>query len=205
LIEESTLNESETQMINKFTEFLKTNSNLMLTQFESPYKRQNFYEKELGFIKPEEVLLKTTVTIDDNDELIEKSSFGYYIPFEKTLTKLLHNLPQNIDLQNFNVNSKTNSSLNSDIFDGKYVKNILNATNLNSNYLSFIIYCDEMEVTNAIGSSRTKHKLSIILIRLYKNLSRNYIKISYVLLVSVKFTCERSFNLCNIKLLAVAK
>ena len=83
----------------------------MLTQFEYPYKRQNFYEIEFGFFKPEEVRLKTTVTIDDNYELIEKSSFGYYKPFEKTLTKLLHDLPQNIDLQKFNVNSKTNSSL----------------------------------------------------------------------------------------------
>ena len=161
---ESALDDSETQTtsVNKFTEFLKTNSNLMFKQFESSYKRQKFYEKELGFIKPEEVLLKTTSTIDNNDELIEKSSFGYYIPFEKTLTKLLDNLPQNIDLQKFNIDSKTNSSLNSDIFDGKYVKKILKATNLNSNYLSFLIYCDEMELTNAIGSSRTKHKLSII-------------------------------------------
>ena len=160
---ESALDDSETQTtsVNKFTEFLKTNSNLMFKQFESSYKRQKFYEKELGFIKPEEVLLKTTSTIDNNDELIEKSSFGYYIPFEKTLTKLLDNLPQNIDLQKFNIDSKTNSSLNSDIFDGKYVKKILKATNLNSNYLSFLIYCDEMELTNAIGSSRTKHKLSI--------------------------------------------
>ena len=103
---------------------------------------------------------------DSNDELLEKSSFGYYIPFERTLTKLLDNLLQNIDLQKFNVDSETNSSLKSDIFNGKYVKTILKATNLNSNYLSFLIYCDEMEVTNAIGSSRTKHKMSIILIRL---------------------------------------
>ncbi len=165
---ESPLDDSESQTItiNKLTEFLKTNSNLMFKQFESSYKRQKFYEKESGFIKPEEVVLKTTCTIDSNDELKEKSSFGYYIPFERTLTKLLDNLPQNIDLQKFNVDSETNSSLKSDIFNGKYVKTILKATNLNSYYLSFLIYCDEMEVTNAIGSSRTKHKMSIILIRL---------------------------------------
>jgi hypothetical protein len=58
LNKESPLDDSETQTItiNKFTDFLKTNSNLMFKQFKSSYKRQKFYEKELGFIKPEEVV-----------------------------------------------------------------------------------------------------------------------------------------------------
>jgi hypothetical protein len=69
LNKESPLDDSESQTItiNKLTEFLKTNSNLMFKQFESSYKRQKFYEKESGFIKPEEVVLKTTCTIDSND------------------------------------------------------------------------------------------------------------------------------------------
>ena len=162
---------SPTSIITDYTDFLNSNSHLLFKQFESTYKRKKFYEKELGFIKPEEVLLKTTSTFDDSDKKIEKSSFGYYIPFERSLSKHLENIPKYNDLNKFNQNDTINTHLNFDIFDGKYVKKILETRTLNKNFLSFLIYCDEMEQTNAIGTSRSKHKLSMIFIINIKSLN----------------------------------
>jgi hypothetical protein len=134
----------------------------MFTQFETPYKRKKFYEQELGFIKPEQVLLKTACSFDANNTLLEKSDFGYYIPFEATLTKQLQHMPKNINLNKFNHLNRNQSNLKCDFFDGKYVKKILSKKfDSMPNFLLFLLYCDDVEFTNAIGSSRTKHKMSI--------------------------------------------
>jgi hypothetical protein len=143
-------------------DFFNSKSNLLFTKFETTYKRKTFYEQELGYIKPEEVLLKTACSYDENNKLIEKSSFGYYIPFETSLAKHLENIPKNIDLNKFNQLEQTDNLLKSDFFDGQYVKKVISTSRRHymTNFLSFLIYNDDVELTNAIGASRTKHKLS---------------------------------------------
>ena len=148
--------------IKKFTDFLISNSNLMFTQFETPLKRKKNYEQELGFIKPEQDLLKTACSFAANNTLLEKSDFGYFIPFEATLTKQLQHMPKNINLNKFYHLNRNQSNLKCDFFDGKYVKKILsNKFDSMPNFLLFLLYCDDVEFTNAVGSSRTKHKMSI--------------------------------------------
>ena len=96
---------------------------------------------------------------EESDELTEKSSFGYYIPFEKSLSKLIVNLSKNTNLYEFNENNI--NELKTDFFNGKFVQEIFkNRDFVASDFLSILIYTDEIELTNAIGSSRTKHKLS---------------------------------------------
>ena len=132
------------------------NLNYLFNQFDTPFKRKKFYENRIGFIKPEKVLLKTSVCMatDNIDEVLTESKYGYFIPFEKSLVKTLTNLPETIDL-----NFKINKNLKNEFFDGTYVQSILNQKNMNLN-LAIGLYCDEIELTNAVGASRTKHKLS---------------------------------------------
>jgi hypothetical protein len=132
-------------------------SKIVFTQFNSAYKRKKFYENELGFIKPEEILLKTTCTAPNNNsgDMIIKSSFGYYIPFEKSLTNTLKSIPPHIDI-NFNQNNK---KFKNDFFGGNFVKTGLQP---DDNKFAILLYSDDLELTNAVGSSRTKHKLSIV-------------------------------------------
>ena len=110
----------------------------------------------MGFIKPVEVLLKTTCTAPDDcsDDMNVKSSFGYFIPIEKSFATTLKSIPSNIDLYS---NQKPKKHKN-DFFDGYYVKNLLKPE---SNKLGILLYSDDLEVTNAVSSSRTKHKLSM--------------------------------------------
>ena len=132
------------------------NLNYLFNQFDTPFKRKKFYENRIGFIKPEKVLLKTSVCMatDNIDEVLTESKYGYFIPFEKSLVKTLTNLPETIDL-----NFKINKNLKNEFSDGTYVQSILNQKNMNLN-LAIGLYCDEIELTNAVGASRTKHKLS---------------------------------------------
>ena len=141
--------------IENYTTFLSSASKLLFHKFDSTYKRKKYYEDELGFIKPEEVLLKTSCNApnDNSEEMIIKSNFGYYIPFDKCLENTLKNLPPEIDLQKNN-----HKNFKNDIFDGSYVQN-LNKTS--TDRLAILLYTDELELTNAVGSSRTKHKLSM--------------------------------------------
>ena len=141
--------------LDAFTQYIGSSSDALFKLFDTPYKRKKFYEDQLGFIKPEQVLLKTSIIPpdDSSDEMTTRSSFGYYIPFEKCLSNTLKNIPETINLS---VN-RNDSNLKQDIFNGNYVKKILKS---NSDKLVLAIYCDELEFTNAVGSSRTKHKLS---------------------------------------------
>jgi hypothetical protein len=86
--------------------------------------------------------------------MIIKSSFGYYIPFEKSLTNTLKSIPPLIDI-NFNQNNK---KFKNDFFDGNYGKTQLQP---DDNKLAILLYSDDLELTNAVESIRTKHKLSI--------------------------------------------
>ena len=149
-----TQNNGASDIIDAYTKFLNTQSCLVFSKFSSSYKRKKFYDDELGFIKPEEVLLTTSCTapIDNNEDMTIKSSFGYYIPFEKSLAKTMKCIPRCMNL-NYNQNHK---KFKDDFNDGDYIKK-----RLKTNELAILIYTDDLELTNPIGSSRTKHKLSM--------------------------------------------
>jgi hypothetical protein len=73
------------------------------------------------------------------------------------LTNTLKSIPPHIDI-NFNQNNK---KFKNDFFGGNFVKTGLQPDN---NKLAILLYSDDLELTNAVGSSRTKHKLNIVLL-----------------------------------------
>ena len=101
-------------------------------------------------------MLETKLTVNEDLNFDEKIRSGYFIPFKPSLTKLLNIIPQNVKL-NFSNNL---TSFKTDIFDGKYIQDIIDSKS-NKNQLVFLIYCDDLELVNPIGSQRTKHKISL--------------------------------------------
>ena len=73
------------------------------------------------------------------------------------MKQTLETVPQHV-----NINIKISEcDLRNNVFDGTYMRRIINQHD-SVNYLAFCIYCDEVEFTNAIGSNRTIHKLSML-------------------------------------------
>ncbi len=125
----------------------------LFKELSTSYRRKKFIAENMGYIKPEKVTLSTTVSASDDLDLNENSSYGYYVPMEKSLKKLLEYIPD----KSLNFNFRNN--LKSDVFDGNYMKKLINSMN-QENTLSFCIYCDDIEMVNPIGSNRKVHKLS---------------------------------------------
>jgi hypothetical protein len=99
--------------------------------------------------------------------MIEQKTLGYYVPFKKKLEILLA-LPENNTLNNYNNAILKSKNIKSEICDGEFIKKLIKdkeesnkAKNLcvEKIILLFSFYYDDIEVVNAIGSSRTKHKL----------------------------------------------
>ena len=88
-------------------------------------------------------------------DLEQKSCIGYYIPFAKSLHKLIKIIPHNETL----TYASNSDNLKTDIFDGEYIKEKL-SLKANKNQLIFLIYCDDIELVNPIGAHRSKHKIS---------------------------------------------
>ncbi len=89
------------------------------------------------------------------------------MPF-KTKLEILLSIPENNTLNNHNNKVLNLKNIKSEISDGEYIKKLVKNkedsngsknSNNESIILLFALYYDDIEVVNAIGSSRTKHKL----------------------------------------------
>ncbi len=123
--------------------------------FSSVKKRDKFYLQEFGLLEPVEVLLtkrfKTT-----NGTLIEKSSYGYFVPLEQNLKQLL-SMPEIWKyIQNPHYSQ---TDLKRDVCDGEYIKNHP-LFKRNPKALQLCLNTDDLEVVNPLGSHIKKHKVS---------------------------------------------
>ncbi|XP_045030900.1 uncharacterized protein LOC116924513 [Daphnia magna] len=94
--------------------------------------------------------------------LHEVFEMSYTIPFIQSLKQFLeiksvHDAVGN----NFHNNTRVNSEVYSDVWDGKFVKRDPEFINLNGAILGFQIYMDEVELANPLGSKKGKHKVSV--------------------------------------------
>jgi len=99
---------------------------------------------------------------------------------------------------NYNQNHK---KLKDDFNDGDYIKK-----RLKPNELAILIYTDDLELTNAIDTRRTKHKLSMkkfLFIGSAKNIFFLLLAMFYWCLLNLPSSVR--YNLCNMKLLSVSK
>ena len=119
----------------------------------------NFFTEHGNFINPIEVKI--------NKGTDKENKLGFYVPFKPKLQTIL-SLPETSLLDNENSDFLTKKGIYSNVSDGTYVKKVIEdkkQKNLLSGSLNekvillFAMYYDDIEVVNAIGNSRKKHKL----------------------------------------------
>ena len=106
--------------------------------------------------------------VEPQEIKIENKKLGYIVPFKKKLEVLL-SLPENKILNKHNEILKC-KKINSEICEGEYIQKQIkqkqeinsNKPNIQKDILLFAFYYDDIEVVNAIGASRKKHKLGIL-------------------------------------------
>lgn len=87
---------------------------------------------------------------DKKNKLTSITSKGYYVPFELSIINLLNMPSVKNDLISKPVYDVSNCN---DIFDGTKI------VNKDENALQISVYYDDIEIANALGSGKKKHKI----------------------------------------------
>lgn len=125
---------------------------------ETEFLREKFFEKNLGYIKPQAVKLgveNVLKKVGKKYRLVEKEKLGYIVPFFPQLQELLKmpEVHEELTEENHNLFDIM------DVKDGTYYKKKYFQDHKDA--LLFCLYYDDFEIVNPIGSHRKKHKLSI--------------------------------------------
>ena len=114
------------------------------------------------FVKPVEVINE-----------VDGTKFGCIIPFEEKLKNLL-SIPETeqLDIDRSHLNILRTRNIKSNLNDGLFIQDAIKkqlenrvhtqtsqTLSVQESTLYFALYYDDIEIVNAIGSSRTKHKL----------------------------------------------
>ncbi len=112
----------------------------------SKFKREKYFKENFSVIEPVEYILDPE----------ENCSFQY-VPVLQTLQQLLNNE----DILNSVLTKHSNASQLTSFHDGTYFKlNALHAKEKHS--ISLILYIDDFEICNLLGTSRKKHKVTAV-------------------------------------------
>jgi hypothetical protein len=126
--------------------------NRVFNGLSSQHKQNNFFKEHGNFVEPKSLK-------------IEEKKLGFYVPFKDKLQNIL-SIPETKILNNNNKLYARN--IYSEISDGEYIKKLVNekkemnkqcGSKNESDILLLAMYYDDIEVVNAIGNSRKKHKL----------------------------------------------
>ena len=137
----------------------------IFSALETQSKRTAFYTSHMKLIPPKEVLLWQEYTVNNG----VKRHISYYIPFDDNLRSFL-SLPE--IWREFQNSHSSNNAYMHDICDGSFIRNhdlFLN----HPQALQIILYTDDIEIVNPIGSHSSKHKLTMFYFTL-ANISPHY-------------------------------
>lgn len=122
------------------------------------HKHLKFLEENCGLVRSVPVLLGDKMcAIRGNVRAVKK--FAYIVPFQANLTKLIsmpevwHWLTQS---------HRSRDGIMRDICDGSCMREMVAELGVNGIYLELILYMDEIEIVNPIGSHVKKHKVTMI-------------------------------------------
>ncbi len=132
----------------------ETKLTTVLEKFDTEHKQNKFFIEEMKIIMPKKIIMGQTFEPDKHSfKLSKKDHVGYYVPFRESLKNLLEHPSLQSKLE-----FKKQNLLKKDIVDGFKIKNNEIYQQNEKPYI-IAIYYDEIEVVNAIGCHRTKHKL----------------------------------------------
>lgn len=149
-------------------------------ELKSEHKRRTFYKTHFNMVSPQSIELGYHLKKSQGG-IKRIRDYGYFIPFEDLIT-ILYCLPEvQFWFQN---NHKTHDTLMRDICDGCYIKeNPLFRRNPNA--LQIILYNDDIEIVNPLGTHVKKHKVTLFYVA-FANIPPEYrSKLQSIFLVAV--------------------
>jgi hypothetical protein len=160
----------------------------LFSGFENISALQNFYEKLGLFVRPKTVRLGlrcVKALRQGNRVYINKLALGYIVPFEAKLVAFLK-MPE-VRLQRTSINRDRRRMFS--VLDGDYFKSC-NFLQDHPDALVFMLYSDEVELVNPLGTNVKKHKLIMFFWTLL-NLSPEYLSgLSAANLLAVARSCD---------------
>jgi hypothetical protein len=128
-------------------------------KLSSRYQREQYFENNLHYVKPEPVCMGSewdfTTTVNGERKLMEFKHYGYYVDIFATITSLLYNPAARREIL---TSHKSDDGIKRDFCDGDFFNHHPIFTT-SSNVLQFVLYYDDIEVANALGSRAGNHKL----------------------------------------------
>lgn len=130
--------------------------NNFFDELKSEHKRVAFYQKHFKMVNPKSVLLGHHLK-KSKGSVHRVQDHGYFIPLQD-LIESLYNLPKFCFWLEHTHNSQDN--LMKDICDGQYISNSP-LFERNSNALQILLYNDDIEIVNPLGTHVKKHKITL--------------------------------------------
>ena len=154
-------NNLDNKTIEETSTAIKNTFNNLFEGLSTEHKQTNFYKEHGNFVEP--IGIK-----------VDGKKLGFFVPFKEKLQTILA-IPE-LNVYNRQPSNQLLSSKNiySEITQGEYVKNLIENKKSKNKYenslneeeiLTFAMYYDDIEVVNAIGNSRKKHKLGYYFLR----------------------------------------
>lgn len=162
-LKQSLLNESELKIqdSDKIHKLFDTTADLF-PGFECEKKLDKIWQDNFGYVKPNCVTLWEDICnkrCKGSYRTVKVAHCGYYVPFLEQLSVLL-SLPEVRDVLYHRVEQETNGDGDlRDVTDGSYLMQH-EFVKSHPNALLFLLYTDDFEIVNPIGSHRKKHKVT---------------------------------------------
>lgn len=135
--------------------------NVSLQCLRSKHMQNNFFVDTYGMVEPQLVELgeKLTVSSGSSGRLQSQvvKCYGCIVPFRQNLIKLLSCPEVKNEVLRGHASS---SSYLYDVCDGEYIKKHP-LTHCGHPFLRFLLFCDDLEVCNPVGSHTKVHKITV--------------------------------------------
>ena len=169
-------------------EFNDVTLNVDLSDLCSKYRRNRFYVQHCNLVQPSEVLLGTRIK-NVRGRVNRLRDYGYIVPLKETLTSLFR-LPEFVHFL-YNPHNSVNG-YKADLCDGDFIgKHPLFSNDPHA--LQLILYADDLEIVNPLGTHTRKHKVLMVYFTL-ANIPPEYrskLSAIYLLAIAKNFHVKR--------------
>ena len=170
----------------------------MFEDLDSDYKREKFFQRELGAVYPKPVKMGTRITNKKTKgryRIVQEPVHGFYVPFLEQLSTLL-SMPEVILAMQ--TEREYAEGLMTDVTDGLYLRNHKFLQD-HPDAILLSLYSDDFEIVNPIGSHRKVHKLCVFYYVLLNIPPEFRSKLSVIQLVAVtKSAHAKMFGISNL-------
>ena len=123
-----------------------------LQELSTTWLRKKYFKEHFGLLEPEEVCLGTRYVVNSSTRKVDKiDSYGYFVPFIKSLEQLVQMPEVKLYMSSENVNEH---EFRTDFIDGKYLME--HDVFRNRSAIKIIAFFDDIEVVNPIGVKNKK-------------------------------------------------